>query len=587
MGGAFNVFGQFLDGYMKGRNQKQQMKQQQDAALIDEAMSWAKVADTTKNDSIREMATRNMQDRMVKHEKSQGEKNGIGAIIKLFRHDKKDSPSFINSLAKQVGKPAELMSAPGATSEDLYKEDPQAAALQQYETEQAVNPTPQQDPNQLQYNPEESVDIPDRLDNISLPKDQTLPAPPPPIDSSKSLLDKGWKMEKPTDQAYAGAADRAQGVMSQIAPGTTTFLPRYGGGTRFSQTNEEMNDVELKMKEKENKIAQDAAFDNQKRLYTWQREQKELEDKKSLDQLKSTQLYVNATPEMREQMEYQTVTKNPLPTLPADWGKPTSDFEYEGDKVVATNAYGKKINATLQWREKNPYAAMDYDSKPAGERNFADSMKIAGDVGKAVQDVEKRLKESQISENNSRGSYYRAMPQIERDKLKETIKKIKGSNQAQARIRISELDKVGWPGEMSRLVPDSSPGMPPTNEQLQLAILGKGPDGKPVQDPETGAWSKPLRNPETGRAFGSIEEYKDFWYKEKLGGADPNSVRYFSVTGVDPWQNLDMSEEDESGPTPTAKPGATTPDNNTPMNTKVDISNLNNARAALGLGSKK
>jgi hypothetical protein len=105
--GAMNFFGNFLKGYTEARQNKQRLGLAKESENMNLANQWANIADRASGpggDAIREMATKNMQDIIIKHEKEAGEKHGFSAILKFFKKDKKDAPAVLNQLAPMLSR---------------------------------------------------------------------------------------------------------------------------------------------------------------------------------------------------------------------------------------------------------------------------------------------------------------------------------------------------------------------------------------------------------------------------------------------------------------------------------------------------
>jgi hypothetical protein len=555
MGGPLGVFGQFLKGYTESRQAKHQQKLQEQNQMSDTAMQWAKIADSTSNDSIREMATRNMQDLILQHEKSQGEKRGLGAVLKLFKGDKKDASSMLNQIAPM------LSSAPQYDTSGMSQE--QIGQLgKEPQPKQEASPTEVSKTTADTFNPEleaKGIQAPASFSDIST-------QPPRQVQPTPSGIAQGQQDQLGT-KTTPGALQRAKSIAETIAPGKSVFFPQYGGGTRYSPTNEDIENQKLKAKQKEIEIESDAQFTNAKRIAEWQKTTRDTELQQRKERLHQNPAYINSPQAIRDEMDFQIETGTPMPQPTADQLKISSAPMFEGEKVYGINGLGQKMDMTGDFIKEHPIASrLFYGVMKAGERTWEDALKKENIYAESKMRVDEELKRAQAFEANARGSYYQALPDIEKEKFDKTNKVLEKQTMINAFNRLKELDDKLWPQELERLNPMGRLG---GEAAYNEAVTGVDKEGKPSKT------FKPVINPDYNRPFLSFSEYKDWWYSKQLGGAKPDDVRTFAITGVNPFSGLGNPN---TNPTPTVPIGNAKKDilNSLNSNSKLDLDKLLN-----------
>lgn len=470
--GGVGLFGDFLNGYLRARQQKHEASLAEQQTKMNTAMKWAEIADSTKDDAIREMATRNMQDLIVQHEKEAGEKHGLGAILKLFRKDGKDTPSMLNELAPMLSQKVEPMQAEIPKTLDAGGESRES-------TEAQAPAAP------------------------AAPAATAAPAAPATL----------------TPPPQNGAAMRFQEIANNLAPGRSVFIPRADG--RFSETNAEKDQRALDLMKRENEIRSGQEFENQKKLTDYNRQLKEQDEKKALTELEKNPGYINADPTTQGFMRSAAVGRT-IAIPPEQFYRPVGpeEFDDKTGRVSKKNAFGVPIDVTSEYRKDNQLAASYYDGMATGTRNWDEAKRKAAQYQRSVEGLQKKLHEAQIFEANSSGSYRNAMSSLERTKQENTTRVLQRETADRVQKRLKELDYAWLQKDQGALATLTSQAK-------------KAHRANPAIPQDVDGYIKTMKKAD-GTPYKDLDDFKKDWYENQLGGVSLERAENMAITGNDP-----------------------------------------------------
>jgi hypothetical protein len=534
--GWFSGLGNFLGGYAQARRQKQLDKSAEHQQMMNEAQQWASVADRASGpggDAVREMATKNMQDIIIKYEKSAGEKNGIGSIVKMFGGDKKDSPAMLNKLAPMLSQRVEPMGSSQGTEVNNTEATEgtgnvgSMAGLGQAQ-EQARQVEPQQSApryDQATYEQAAQQGMPLQPEDSQQPtfntvSDQAQKAAVAPAASG---------INAPADQ-YAGnkgASDRFMAMAKTVAPNRSVFTPQYSGGTRYSPTYQEMEASRLEAQKKEMELKSEQELHNAEKISDLQEKKRQESINKEVTTAQNSSVWPTLSKVQQDRWIASIQTKTPVPQFTQQDLEVVGEPFIKNGKIYAKNRMGEEMLHESDWKKQNPVAGTILDLQPSDKKDLDSALREAGEYEKSKRNVELELQRAQATR-------YKEMTKSEKDQTTRENRLMLTTSQGQAQRELSKVED-DWNNHIKVIGNGLKFGA--TVDEM---ITGRDSSGQPSKKYPGG-----MKRPD-GSAFSSLEDYENYWKSKQLPeGISIDRYRVFMVTGIDPLGKISGSYQTE------------------------------------------